>query len=373
MANDYYETLGVGRDASAEEIKRAYRQAALKYHPDRNPGDAEAEANFKRAAEAYSVLADADKRARYDRFGADGLRGGGGPNFEADVFADFADILGGFFGFNTGFGRATRGRGPMRGASLQYGLEIDLEDAVTGAEVEIRVPRKRTCETCDGSGSASGAAASRCTECGGAGQVQQRHGFLTIGRPCHRCAGAGVVIADPCRECRGEGRAGETATLKVRIPAGVDTGMRLLLRGEGESGLRGGPPGDLAVAVSVREHARFVRQGADLYTRAPVSFPVLALGGDIEVPTLDGQEARLQVPAGTQSGQVLEVRGRGMPVVNESRRGNLKVAVQAVTPRKLSSRERELLQELAEVMPQPADLEAEESSSWWDRLRGVFG
>lgn len=369
-SRDYYDILGVAREATKDEIKKAYRKAALRDHPDRNPGDAEAEERFKQAAEAYSVLGDVDRRSRYDRFGQEGVRGAATPDFQADVFADFADILGGMFGFDMGFGRSRR-QGPARGASLQYQLQIDLEQAISGVEAEIRVRRKRTCEACDGGGSASGSGASVCEVCGGQGQVQQRHGFLTIARTCHRCGGYGQVITDPCDRCRGAGRAAETTTLKVKVPAGVDTGMRLLLRGEGESGVRGGPPGDLAVQIEVRDHPRFVRRGGDLYTRVPVSFPRLVLGGQIEVPTLDGEAASLQVPAGVQSGDVLSIRGRGMPSVNGNRRGDLKVTLQVVTPRTVGRRERELLEELEELLPTPEELE--DSTSWWDRLRSVFG
>ncbi|MFW6198853.1 MAG: molecular chaperone DnaJ, partial [Acidobacteriota bacterium] len=277
---DYYEVLGVARDASQEEIKRAYREAALKFHPDRNPDDAEAEENFKRAAEAYSVLGDPDKRSRYDRFGAAGVKTGQ-PDFQEDLFADFADILGGFFGFDVGGfggGGSRRGRGGRsRGSSLQYQLEIDLEQAARGDEVEIEVPRRRTCGNCDGGGAAPGTGTTTCSRCGGRGQVQQRHGFLTIARGCERCGGSGQVIDNPCGACAGEGRVRETATLRVKVPAGVDSGMRLLLRGEGESGVRGGPPGDLAVMIQVRDHPRFLRRDRDLYTRVPVSFPRLVL------------------------------------------------------------------------------------------------
>jgi molecular chaperone DnaJ len=370
MASDYYDVLGVERGASAADIKRAYREAALKYHPDRNPGDTEAEEKFKAAAEAYSVLGDAGKRERYDRFGHAGVRGSAGPNFESEVFGDFADILGGLFGFGGGFGGSRR-RGPSRGASLQYPLEIDLEQAATGDEVEIQVPRQRSCDDCNGSGAAPGSGPTTCPQCGGAGQVQQRHGFLTIARTCSRCMGAGQVIADPCAACSGEGRRRETTTLKVRVPAGVESGMRLLLRGEGESGVRGGPPGDLAVEVRIREHPAFVRDGRDLYTRVPVSFPLLALGGEVRVPTLTGEPVSLHVPAGTQSGDILDIKGQGMPSVNDERRGRLKVAVQVVTPRNLSPDQRDLLEKLNASLPEPEEID--EESSFWDRLRGMFG
>ncbi len=373
MPVDYYETLGVERGASAETIKKAYRQAAMKYHPDRNPGDSAAEEKFKEAAEAYAVLADDDKRARYDRFGHEGVRGGAGPDFNADIFADFSDILGSFFGFNVGgFGGASRSRGPARGATLQYRMRIGLEQAFNGDEIEIEIPRRRTCSTCDGTGSASGRAPSTCSACRGSGQVQQRHGFLTIGRPCTTCGGAGAVVTDPCANCDGEGREQERAKLKVKVPPGVDTGMRLRLRGEGESGLRGGPAGDLDVVMDVTPHPRFVRRDHDLFTRAAVSFPRLALGGDIEVSTVDGESASLDIPAGTQSGDVLTLRGRGMPDVNGGRAGDLNVELQVVTPRDVDEEQEELLRRLNELLGEPDDLGDEQS--WWERLRTtVFG
>ena len=368
MATDHYEVLGVRRDASAEEIKKAYRSAAMANHPDRNPDDPAAEERFKQAAEAYAVVGDAQKRARYDRFGDDAFNGGS-PDFGSDIFADFGDILGGLFGFDSGFGSARRG-GPSRGSGLQYRLQIDLEQAASGDEIEIRVPRRRACAPCGSTGSVSGTGRNPCVACGGMGQVQQRHGFLTMAQPCGRCRGTGTIIADPCPTCRGEGRARETTTLKVKVPPGVDTGMRLLLRDEGESGLHGGPPGDLQILIQVRDHERFARRDQDLYTRAPVSFARLALGGEIEVATLGDNTVALHVPAGTQSGELLEIRGQGLPSVNGGRRGDLRVTVQAVTPRKLSEREEQLLHELEELRPEPPELEDERS--WWDRLRDAF-
>jgi molecular chaperone DnaJ len=376
MPADFYAVLGVERGATADEIKKAYRQAALRDHPDRNPGDEAAEDRFKLAAEAYAVLGDETKRSRYDQFGHAGVRGGsggaGGPDFNSEVFADFSDILGSFFGFNVGFGGGRRGGGPARGSTLQYRLRVTLEQAFSGDEIEIMVPRRRTCADCDGSGSASGTGRSACVACGGVGQVQQRHGFLTVARPCGRCGGAGTIVEDPCANCRGEGRDQERARLKVAVPPGVDTGMRLRLRGEGESGLRGGPAGDLEVVLDVAEHVRFVRHGQDLYTRVPASFPRVALGGSIDVPTVDGEIEKLEVPAGTQSGHVLDLRGRGMPSVNGGRPGDLKVEIQVVTPRQLTDEQEAALHELGELIGDPDDLGDE--PSWWDRLRSsVFG
>jgi molecular chaperone DnaJ len=367
---DFYQVLGVGRDASPEEIKRAYRKAALEYHPDRNPGDTEAEERFKAAAEAYSVLADPDKRARYDRFGEAGVRGGAQP-FDSEIFADFSDILGDLFGLGGmfgGFGR--RARQPDRGASLRYDLEIPLEEAVRGHEVELEVPRQVACEECDASGSAEGTSPVRCDQCGGTGTLHQRHGFLTVARPCGRCSSSGQIVADPCPACRGQGRVHDRSKLKLRIPAGVDTNSRLRLRGEGEAGMRGGPAGDLEVVIHVAEHPDFVRRGNDLLTRVPISFPMAALGGDVEVPTLDDEEAYVNIPAGTQSGDIFDLRGRGVPSVNGGRRGNLRVVAQVVTPTKLTKEQRALVEQLAEITEEPVS--EGESQSWWDRLTNVF-
>ncbi len=374
MAVDYYEVLGVERNASADEVKKAYRKAALRDHPDRNPGDTAAEDRFKEAAEAYAVLGDTDKRARFDQYGHAGVRGGSaGPDFNSDVFADFSDVLGSFFGFNVGFGGGgRRSSGPMRGSTLQYRLRVTLDQAFSGDEVEIDVPRRRTCSDCDGSGSESGTGRSTCVACAGVGQVQQRHGFLTVARPCGRCGGAGSIVEDPCSVCGGEGRAQERERLKVAIPPGVAAGMRLRLRGEGEGGLRGGPAGDLEVVLDVAEHPRFIRHGQDLYTRAPASFPRVALGGSLEVPTVDGETIALEIPAGTQSGQVLDMRGLGMPSVNGGRPGDLKVEIQVVTPRHLDDEQEAALHHLGELIGDPDDLGDEQS--WWDRLRSsVFG
>jgi molecular chaperone DnaJ len=368
---DYYGVLGVGRDSTPEEIKKAYRKAALAYHPDRNPGDAEAEERFKAAAEAYSVLADADKRARYDRFGEAGVRGGAQP-FDSEVFADFSDILGDLFGFGSmfgGFGRQSRQSN--QGSSLRYDLEIPLEEAVRGYEVELEVPRQVPCESCDASGSAEGSSAIRCEQCGGTGTLHQRHGFLTIARPCGRCDGSGQMVDDPCPTCRGEGRVRDRSALTIRIPAGVDTNSRLRLRGEGEAGLRGGPAGDLEVVIHVMDHENFVRHGNDLLTRIPISFPMAVLGGEVEVPTLDDEEAHVKVTPGTQSGDLFDLRGRGVPSLNGGRRGNLRVVAQVVTPTKLTAEQRDLVEQLAEITEEPV-LQGE-SQSWWDRLRNVIG
>jgi len=361
---DLYRVLGVSRDASRDEIKKAYREAAMKHHPDRNPGDDGAEERFKEAAEAYSVLGDPERRARYDPF-------------DEEIFADFGDILGDFFGFDVFGGgrgrRGRRGRRARRGSSLRTALELDLEEAVLGAEKELRFQRRVRCPDCEGSGSTAGSGTTSCSQCGGLGQVQQRHGFLTIARPCARCGGTGEYVEDPCGTCRGQGRVEETSTVTLDIPAGVEDGTRLRLRGEGEAGLRGSAPGDLEVVIRVREHPRFARSGRHLYTQVPVSFPTAALGGAVEVETLDDEPVRLEVPAGTQTGEILEIRGRGVSSPNGGRRGDLKVAVQVVTPRDLTPEQRVLIEQLAEVTPDPAPDHAPEAESWWDRLRRLVG
>ncbi len=366
---DFYQILGVRRDASKDEIKKAYRQAAMKYHPDRNPGDAEAEERFKAAAEAYAVLSDDEKRSAYDRFGEAGLKGG--QPFNADAFADFSDILGDLFGFGFGgMGGGPRARSG-RGASLRVEVQIDLESAATGTDETIRLRRHVACPTCDASGSESGGGATACSRCGGSGSVQQRHGFLAIARPCGACGGTGMTVADPCSSCSGEGRVADTGEITVRVPAGVDTGSRLVLRSEGSAGLRGQPSGDLEVVIGVREHPMFVRRGKDLFTRVPVSFHKAALGGSVEVPTILGEPAKLDIPAGTQGGEVFEVRGRGMPSLNGGRAGGLRVAVQVVTPSRLTPEQRALIEQLAEVSEEPGI--EDEPESWWDRLRNLVG
>ncbi len=366
---DFYEVLGVRRDASTDEIKRAYRQAALKYHPDRNPGDAESEELFKTAAEAYAVLSDDEKRSLYDRFGEAGLKGR--QQFNADAFSDFSDILGDLFGFGFGgMGGAQRARAG-HGASLRVEMDIDLEDAAAGVDESIRIRRHVPCATCANTGSQSGAGATTCGRCGGAGAVQQRHGFLAIARPCGACSGTGTTISDPCSDCGGEGRVVDNSEITVRVPAGVDNGSRLVLRGEGSIGVRGMPAGDLEIVIGVREHAMFVRRGRDLFTRVPVSFPKAALGGILEVPTLIGEPAALDIPAGTQGGEVFEVRGRGMPPLNGGRTGGLRVAIQVVTPSRMTPEQRALMEQLAEVTDEPGM--DTEPGSWWDRLRNLVG
>jgi molecular chaperone DnaJ len=355
---DYYEVLGVSRDATEQELKSAYRKKALEWHPDRNPErhDQAAE-KFKEAAEAYSVLGDPQKRAGYDRFGlagAGGAAGGGG--FDPNIFAEFQDIFGSGFGLGTIFDDllGMGGRGPRRrsnrGADLRYDLEIDFEEGAFGLDTQIKVPRLETCTACGGSGAKRGTSPTTCPNCGGRGQVRFTQGFFSITRPCSNCRGAGQVIKHACPDCRGEGRLRKEKTLKVRIPPGVDTGTRLRVQGEGEAGLQGGPPGDLYVLLSVRDHPFFERQDHDLVCTVPLSFWQAALGAEIQVPTLEGEET-LKIPEATQTDSVFRIRDRGIPRLNGSGRGDLYVKVVVRTPGKLTKEQRKLVQQLAEISP----------------------
>ena len=341
---DYYEVLGVSRDVSAEELKKAYRKVAMKYHPDRNPGDTEAELKFKEATEAYEVLGDPQKRERYDKFGhaAEGMgEGFGAGGFGAGGFSDiFGDIFGDFFG-NAGGGRS-RGE---RGADLQYNMEIAFEEAAFGHSTEIDIPRMETCPTCDGLGAKSEQDIEVCRVCGGSGQQRIQQGFFSVATTCRACGGMGKTIRNPCTTCRGKKRVPRTKTLRINIPAGVDTGSRIKLSGEGEHGIDGGPPGDLYVVLRIKEHPIFKREGADLYCEVPISFPHVALGTEIEVPTLEGK-ARLKVPAGTQSHKIFRLRNQGIQHLRGGGRGDLHVRIVVETPTNLTARQRELLEEL---------------------------
>ncbi len=350
---DYYEVLGVSRDAPPEDIKKAYRQLALKHHPDRNPGSKEAEERFKEAAEAYSVLGDAEKRSVYDRFGRDGLRGQGFGGFDASVFGDFEDILGNFFGFNLGdlFGGRGRGRSAgrrSRGRDLALEIEIGLEEAAAGVEREIKLTRAEACPVCRGSKRKPGTKAAACPSCGGQGRVRVQQGFFSMARTCPRCQGAGEINVSPCESCQGRGHVKEKRALKVRIPAGVEDGSRLRLVGEGEAGDEGMPSGDLYVVTRVRKHPFFEREGNDLACEITVAATQAALGARIEIPTLDGPEV-LKVPAGTQSGETLRLKGRGVPDVSGRRRGDLFVRVLVRTPGDLTKDQKALLAKLAEL------------------------
>ena len=375
---DYYEVLGVERQASDQQIKSAYRKLALKFHPDRNPGNKEAEEHFKEAAEAYAVLADAQKRGLYDRFGHAGVgSAAGGAGFDPTIFADFSDIfsgLGDVFGFGDIFGSRRRRGGPQRGSDLRYDLEITFDESAKGTESTIQIPREEACETCSGSGAAPGSSAETCSQCRGSGQLRYQQGFLTVARPCSNCRGTGKVIAKPCTSCRGAGRVGRERSLSVKIPAGIATGQRLRLYGEGEHGSAGGPAGDLYVVVHVQEHSFFHREGDDLYCEVPIPFPTLALGGEIHVPTLDGRET-LHVPGGTQAGARFKVRGKGMPNVSGRGHGDLHVIARVSVPKKLTKDQKRLLEELSRTMPpETVDADGDESEKpFFERVKDMFG
>jgi molecular chaperone DnaJ len=370
---DYYETLEVSRTATDQEIKSAYRKLALKYHPDRNQGDKKAEEKFKEAAEAYAILSDGDKRARYDRFGHAGV-GGGAQGFDPSQFSGFEDIFGGL-GDIFGFGGGRRG-GPQRGADLRYDLEIKFEQSARGAETTIQIPRQETCETCKGNGAAPGTSPTTCPQCRGTGQLRYQQGFFTVARTCGQCRGAGKVIAKPCATCRGEGTVEQMRKLTVKIPAGIATGQRLRLNGEGEAGTLGGPPGDLYVVIFVREHEFFQRDGNDLHCTVPLAFTTLALGGEINVPGLDGDET-IKIPESTQTGTTFKLRGKGMPDVSGRGHGDLLVTVQAMTPKKLTKEQRKLLEQLAATLPEqkvrPSAREEDDDRGIFGKVKDIFG
>ncbi|WP_435104404.1 molecular chaperone DnaJ [Arhodomonas sp. AD133] len=370
---DYYEVLGVSRNASDSDIKKSYRRMAMKYHPDRNPGDEDAEQRFKEVKEAYEILGDSQKRAAYDQFGHAGVDpnagmgagagfGGGGASF-SDIFSDvFGDIFG---GGGPGGGRV------YRGADLRYTLELSLEDAVFGTETDIEVPTLVDCETCSGSGAAKGSSPETCPTCHGHGDVRVQQGFFSIQQTCPRCRGAGTIVTNPCGDCGGNGKVQQSKTLSVKIPAGVDTGDRIRLNGEGEPGEHGGPPGDLYVQVAVKPHPIFKRDGSDLRCEIPVAMPTAALGGELEVPTLDGR-VNLRVPAGTQSGKIFRVRGKGVKPVRGGPPGDLLCRVTVETPVNLTSRQKELLEELADTLERGGEKHNPRGSSWVDSVKSFF-
>jgi len=378
---DYYEVLGVERGASEGDLKSAYRRLALKFHPDRNQGSKDAEEKFKEAAEAYAVLSDPHKRAAYDRFGHAGLGAQVPAGFDPSTFVGFEDILGGLgdaFGFGDLFGGGRRRGGPQQGAHLRYDLEISFEEAARGSETSIQFPRAEACETCKGSGAAAGSGPTTCPSCQGRGQQRYQQGFFTVARTCAQCGGSGKVIAKPCATCHGQGRVPKDRKLTVRIPAGIATGQRLRLQGEGEHGALGGPPGDLFVVIQVQDHAFFRRDGNDLYCEIPVNFPTLALGGDIRVPSVLGDPEPLKVPEGTPTGTTFRLRGKGMADVSGRGKGDLLVTVQASVPRKLTKDQRRLLDELAKALPpekfEPRTTEAgHDERNLFERVKDIFG
>jgi len=363
---DYYETLGVARDAAPERIKSAYRKAALENHPDRNPGDKNAETRFKEAAEAYSVLADPEKRSLYDQFGHDGLSGRGGVN--PDLFVDFEDLFGGIFGQIFGFeqhaGRRSRSSA-RRGADLRYDLEIDFEEAIHGTETQIRVPQTGTCNACRGTGAASDEDITTCDACSGSGQQRISKGFFTIARTCGQCRGQGRMIRTPCSECRGTGEVHLERTLRVKLPAGIDHLSRMRLAGEGDAGSNGGPAGDLYVFVSVREHDVFVRSGLDLACRLPITFSQAALGDEVRIRSPHGPQP-IRIPTGTQNGAVIRVKGQGVPDMRGYGRGDLLVEVRVSTPSRLSRQGKKLFEELSAL---EQDALPAEDRALLDRMR----
>lgn len=360
---DYYDVLGVSKSASLEEIKGAYRKLALKYHPDRNPEDADAETRFKEAAEAYEVLGDANKRTRYDRYGHAGLEGTGFHEFTNinDVFEAFGDL----FGFGSFFGGGRRSRGPARGEDLEADITLSLEEAARGADKKVKVRRKTICQECSGSGCRPGTSPAPCGMCGGRGQVIRAQGPFRIATTCPSCRGKGTMISDPCRACGGQGRSVEATEVEVKVPPGVDTGMHLRVRGQGEPGEPGGPSGDLYVLVNISKHPLFEREGMDLHCRVPISYTQAVLGAEIEVPTLAGRE-NITIPKGTPPGDVIRLRGKGMPDPRGGGRGDLNLHITIDVPRKLNKRQEELLRELAEIEHQNVSAERK---SFFERLR----
>jgi molecular chaperone DnaJ len=366
---DYYDVLGVQRSAGDSDLKAAYRKLAMKHHPDRNPGDKHCEQRFKEINEAYEVLKDPDKRAAYDRYGHAAFEQGmgGGPGFGADFASTFADIFDDFFGMGR---RQGRGTGRERGADLRYNMEITLEESYHGKAAEVRIPTSMTCEVCSGTGAKSGTKPKPCPTCGGYGRVRHAQGFFTLERTCLACQGRGQVIDDPCPACAGAGRVTRERTLSVNIPPGVEDGTRIRLGGEGEAGLRGGPAGDLYIFLSLAAHDFFQRDGADLHCRVPISMVTATLGGEFEVPTIDGGKTRVRVPEGTQSGRRFRLGAKGMPVLRSKQMGDMYVQVIVETPQKLTKRQRELLAEfetLSSTETHP------ESAGFFGRVKEFFG
>lgn len=371
---DFYELLGVSKSADEKELKSAFRKLAMKYHPDKNPDDAEAEKKFKEINEAYETLKDPQKRSAYDRFGHAAFEQGGpggGAGFGGGGAGGFHDIFEDIFGDMMGGGQRQRrsSGGRERGADLRYNMEISLEEAFEGKTAQIRVPTSVTCDECSGSGAKPGSSPTTCSTCGGIGRVRAAQGFFSVERTCPTCHGNGQIISDPCAKCHGQGRVSEEKSLSVNIPAGIEDGTRIRVAGEGEAGQRGGPTGDLYIFLSVRPHEFFQREGADLYCMVPISMTKAALGGKFEVTTLDGSKSRVTVPEGTQSGKELRMRGKGMPVMRSSQKGDLYIRIAVETPQHLSRRQKELLEEFQEISSNENN---PESSGFFSRMKGFF-
>jgi molecular chaperone DnaJ len=363
---DYYETLECARSADDSVIKSSFRRLALKFHPDKNGGSPEAETRFKEINEAYQVLSDPQKRAAYDRFGHAAFDHGRGPGFGADFASSMSDIFEEFFGDFMGRGQRSAAQ---RGADLRYNLDITLEEASKGKTADIRVPVASVCEACNGSGAKTGTQPVTCPTCGGRGRVRASHGFFAMEHTCPNCQGAGSVIQDPCQSCHGQGRVIRDKKLSAQIPTGVEDGSRIRLSSEGEAGLRGGPNGDLYIFLSIKPHKFFQRQGADLYCRVPITLSKAALGSEIEVPTIDGEKAEIKIPGGTQTGEQIRVKGKGMPVLRSRHRGDLYVQIMVETPRNLTKKQRELLQEFSQT---EKDVTHPESASFFSRIAEFF-
>lgn len=382
MAKDFYKTLGIEKGASADEIKKAYRKLAMKYHPDQNKDNKEAETKFKEINEAYDVLKDDQKRAAYDQFGSaafDGSMGSGGSNpfgggFNAQGFGgNFSDIFEDMFGdFMGGGGRAGTG-GAMRGADIQYAMKISLEDAYNGKEETITVPINDTCDSCDGTGAEEGKKPETCPTCNGTGRIRAQQGFFTIERTCSTCNGAGQVIKDPCKKCSGSGRIRRDKTLKVNIPKGIDNGRRIRLSGEGEAGVRGGPPGDLYVLMSVKPHKFFRREGPHLYCRVPIAMTTATLGGEIEVPTIDGKRTQVKIPGGTQTGQQFRLKDKGMPIIQSSGMGDMYIEIFVETPVNLNNKQKDLFKTLdKDLSGKDGKKYSPESSGFINRMKDLW-
>lgn len=375
---DYYESLGVSKNASKDELKKAYRRLAMKYHPDRNPDDASAEKKFKEIKEAYEVLSDEQKRSAYDQFGHAGVDPsgmGGGGGFHAGAggfdFGNMGDIFGDIFGDVFGGGQGPGGQRAERGSDLLYNIELSLEDAVHGINEKIKVPTWVGCKTCSGSGARPGSGPTTCTTCNGTGNVSMQHGFIAVQQTCPNCRGQGKVISDPCNSCHGQGRVQDKKILSVKIPAGVDDGDRIRLAGEGEAGMHGAPSGDLFVQVHIKPHSIFKRDHDDLHCEVPVSFVMAALGGEFEIPTLDGK-VKLKIPGETQSGKMFRLRGKGVKSVRSGRTGDLFCHIKVETPVKLTGEQKELLKKFSNLLEQGGEKHSPQSKRWFDSVRSFF-